>query len=52
MRFMSQASELTLKEGLDELYTSAPEVAAVSARKGKHFGIMTSRTLYSVVTRR
>ncbi len=37
MRFMSQASELTLKEGLDELYTSAPEVAAVSARKGKAF---------------
>jgi hypothetical protein len=37
MRFMSQDCELTLKEGLDELYAGAPEVAAVSARKGKAF---------------
>jgi hypothetical protein len=37
MRFMSQECELTLQEGLDELYAGAPEVAAVSARKGKAF---------------
>ena len=37
MRFMSQECELTLQEGLDELYKGAPEVAAVSARKGKAF---------------
>ena len=37
VRFMSQECQLTLKEGLDELYTGAPEVAAVSARKGKEF---------------
>ena len=37
MRFMSQECELTLQEGLDELYAGAPEVAAVSARQGKAF---------------
>ena len=37
MRFMSQECQLTLKEGLDELYAGAPEVAVVSARKGKAF---------------
>ena len=37
MRYMQQECVLTLREGLEELYQHAPEVADVSQRKGKMF---------------
>ncbi len=37
MQFMQQNCRLTLRDGLEELYRHAPEVAVVSQRKGKMF---------------
>ena len=37
MQFMQQNCRLTLRDGLEELYRHAPEVAVVSQRKGKIF---------------
>ena len=37
MQFMQQNCRLTLRDGLEELYRQAPEVAVVSQRKGKMF---------------
>jgi len=37
MQFLQQDCRATLREGLDELYRNAPEVAEVSERKGKSF---------------
>ena len=37
MQFMQQDCRLTLRDGLEELYRHAPEVAVVSQRKGKMF---------------
>ena len=37
MQFMRQDCALTLREGLEELYRHAPDVAEVSQRKGKTF---------------
>ena len=37
MQFMQQNCRLTLRDGLEELYRHAPEVAVVSRRKGKMF---------------
>jgi len=37
MQFLQQDCRATLREGLDELYRNAPDVAEVSERKGKSF---------------
>ena len=37
MEFLKQDCRATLREGLDELYRHAPDVAEVSDRKGKSF---------------
>ena len=37
MEFLEQDCAATLREGLSELYRNAPDVAEVSARKGKSF---------------
>jgi hypothetical protein len=37
MQFMQQDCRLTLRDGLEELYQHAPDVAMVSQRKGKTF---------------
>ena len=37
MEFLKPDCRATLREGLDELYRFAPEVAEVSERKGKRF---------------
>ena len=37
MQFMQQNCRLTLRDGLEELYRHASDVAEVSRRKGKMF---------------